>query len=221
MEYMMNPYRREEASKCARRNIKVNGKGQVEAQPDMAVVSLGVVTKDKNPQIAQNTNNEISQKMINALLRLGISKEDIKTSSYTVFPDYDFIEGKQILTGYTVSNIYEIKVRDIKMVGEVINTSVQNGANQINSVNFTLEDSAYYYNSALKLAVRDAASKAQAIANTMKVSLNPIPCSVTEQSTSFTPFTEQQTMKLAAADVVMPGKLQITAVVEAEFEYWT
>jgi uncharacterized protein len=220
MEYTFNPYGPKEYSKCQKRNLKVNGRGIVEAEPDIALISLGVVTKDKNPQTAQILNDEISKKLINALLRIGIAKDDIKTSSYTIYPEYDYVEGKQLLTGYTVSHILEVKVRDINKAGEVIGTAVQNGANQINKVDFTVEDAKYYYNRALKLAVKDAAQKAQAITTAMKVYFDAIPCNITEQSTSFTPFAEQGVMKLAADVTVMPGKIEITAAVDAEFEYW-
>ena len=219
MEYGFNSYGSKEAMKCEKRILKVNGKGMVEAEPDMVLISVGVITKDKNSENAQNLNEEISKKLINAMLQLGITKEDIKTISYTIFPEYDYIEGKQILIGYNVTHNLEIKVREVKMAGQVINTAVQNGANQINRVDFTLEDAKYHYNRALKLALKDAATKAQAITAAMKINFDIIPCSITEQSTSFTPILEQSTMKLAATDTVMPGKIEIVATLEAEFEY--
>lgn len=219
MQYNMNPYFNKEFFKCKKRSIRVNGQGVVQAQPDVAIVSVGIVVKDKNPQAAQMQNNIISQRVINALLQKGIAKDDIKTASYSIYPEYDYIEGKQILTGYNATHILEVKVRDLDKVGEVIVTATANGANQISNVVFTLEDSKYYYNRALKLAVRDATSKAQAIAEALKVSFDSIPCSVTEQSTSFTPLAEQAVLKTAAAEVVMPGKLEIKAAVEAEFEF--
>jgi uncharacterized protein YggE len=221
MEYGFNPYGPKEYSKCQKRSLKVNGHGMVEAEPDIVLLSLGVVTKDKDPQIAQNLNDEISKKLINTLMRMGISKEDIKTSSYTIYPDYDYVDGKQILTGYQVTHILEVKLRDINRAGEIIGAAVQSGANQIEKVEFTLEDAKYYYNKALKVAVKDAAMKAQAVTAAMKVSFDAIPCNITERSTSATPLSEQSVMKLAATEAVMPGKIEITATVEAEFEYWT
>jgi uncharacterized protein len=185
------------------------------------LISVAVITKNINLQTAQSLNDEISKNLINALLQLEIAKEDIKTSSYTIFPEYDYVEGKQIFNGYNVTHVLDIKVRDINMAGEVINTAVRNGANQINRVDFTLEDAKYHYNRALKLAVKDAASKAQSITAVMKVNFDPIPCSITEQSQSFTPLLEQSSMKLAAATTVMPGIIEITAIIEAEFQYWT
>lgn len=221
MQYHMNAHENNECYKCKERTMKLNGEGMVEAEPDMVEISIGIVTKDKNPQTAQNSNEAISKKVIAALLQLGIPKSDIRTTAYSIAPEYDYIEGKQILSGYTATQILEVRVRDITMAGQVINTAVENGANQINRVEFTLEDSQYYYNKALKLAVKDAATKAQSIAAAMKVSLDTIPCSILERSTSFTPISEQATMKLAAAPSIMPGSIQVTASVEAEFMYLT
>lgn len=220
MEYDFYTYGSKAPIKCERRMMKVNGKGMVEAEPDMVLISVGVITRDNNPESAQNLNEATSKKLINSMLQLGIAEEDIKTSSYTIYPEYNYIEGKQILTGYIVTHILEIKIKDMSMAGKVINTAVANGANQINRVDFTLEDAKYYYNKALKLAVKDAASKAQAISTVMKVNFDSIPCSITEQSTSFTPLLEQSSMKLVATATVMPGDIEITATIEAEFQYW-
>lgn len=215
----MYPYMTKAMDKCKKRTIKVNGRGSVDAAPDMAIVSAGVITEDKNAQNAQNQNDIIINNIIAALLKLGIPRQDIKTQTYTIFPEYDYIEGQQILRGYKVTHILEIKVNDISQVGTVINTVVENGANQINNIEFTLKDSSKYYNRALRLAVADAEGKADAIARAMKVTLDLVPCTVTELSTSFTPLTQPTTMKLTAT-TVMPGEIEITASIEAEFLYY-
>ena len=219
MKYNMVPYAEAEEMSCKRRYIKVNGQGMVQAEPDIAIINMGIVVKDKNPETAQTQNSLLTQQVINALLQKNVSKEDIKTVSYSIYPEYDFIEGQQVLSGYNVTHILEVKVRNLSDVGEIIDTATQNGVNQINGVEFTVEDSKYYYGKALKLAVRDAGAKAQTIATTMKVTLDPIPCSIVEQSTSFTPLADQSTMKLTATATVVPGKIEIKATVEAEFQY--
>ncbi|MGB7606184.1 MAG: SIMPL domain-containing protein [Lutisporaceae bacterium] len=214
------PYITEEFSKCKKRTIKVNGRGTVDASPDIAIISAGVITEDKNAQNAQNQNDLIINNIISALIRIGIKREDIKTQSYTIYPNYDFVEGKQILNGYRATHILEIKVNDLDKVGLVLNTVMENGANQINQIEFTIKDSAKYYNRALKLAIADAAGKAETISEAMKVMLDMVPCSIIELSTSFSPLTEQGVMKLAALDVVMPGKIKVTATIEAEYVYY-
>lgn len=215
----MYPYMSKTMAKCKRKTIKVNGRGSVNAAPDMAILSAGVVTEDKSAQNAQNQNDVIINNIISALLQMGIPRENIKTETYTILPEYDYVEGKQIFKDYKATHILEIKINDIDEVGTVIDTVIENGANQINGVEFTLKDSAKYYNRALRLAVADAEGKADAIARAMKVTLDMVPCTVTELSTSFTPLTQQTTMKLTAA-TVMPGEIEITASIEAAFLYY-
>lgn len=214
------PYMTEKFTSCKKRIIKVNGQGTVDAAPDIAIISAGVITEDKNAQNAQNQNDLIINNIISALIKIGIPREDIKTQVYTIYPNYDFVEGKQVLNGYRATHILEIKVHNLDKVGLVINTLTENGANQINQINFTIEDSDKYYNIALRLAIADAAGKAETISEAMKVMLNTVPCSIIELSTSFSPLAEQGAMKLAAFDVVMPGKIKVTASIEAEYAYY-
>lgn len=215
----MYPYLTKAVGKCKERILKVNGRGSVDAAPDMAILSAGVVTESKNAQNAQNQNDIIINNIIAALLRLGIPREDIRTQTYSIFPEYDYVEGKQILKGYRATHILEIRLDDIDKVGAALSTVIENGANQINGVEFTIKDSAKYYNRALRLAIADAEGKAEAISRTIKATLDIVPCNIVEQSTSFTPLTQQETMKLTAA-VVMPGRLEISASIEAEFAYY-
>lgn len=214
------PYMTEKFTNCKKRIIKVNGQGTVDAAPDIAIISAGVITEDKNAQNAQNQNDLIINNIISALIKIGIPREDIKTQTYTIYPNYDFVEGKQVLNGYRATHILEIKVHNLDKVGLVINTLTENGANQINQINFTIEDSDKYYNIALRLAIADAAGKAETISEAMKVMLSMVPCSIIELSTSFSPLAEQGAMKLAALDVVMPGKIKVTASIEAEYTYY-
>ncbi len=214
------PCMTKEFLKCKKRTMKVNGRGTVEASPDIAIISAGVVTEDKNAQNAQNQNDLIINNIISALARIGIPREDIKTQTYTVYPNYDFVEGKQILSGYRSTHILEIKTYNLDKIGLIINTLTENGANQINQINFTLEDSAKYYNRALKLAIADAAGKAETISGAIKVMLDVVPASIIEQSTSFSPLVENGVMKLEALEVVMPGKIKVTATIEADYEYY-
>ncbi|MDF2520430.1 MAG: hypothetical protein K0R84_1058 [Clostridia bacterium] len=207
-------------AKCKRRIIKVNGRGIVEAAPDLAVIHGGAVTEDVNAQNAQNQNDVIISNIISALLSMNIAREDIKTETYTILPIYDFEEGKQVLKGYRATHILEVKVYNLDDVGEILNTMTENGANQINNIEFTLKESARYYNRALRLAVADAEAKAKTIAGALGAALVLMPCNVVEQTTSFTPLAEQGAMKLAALDVVMPGRIEITAMIDAEFLYY-
>ena len=52
---------------------------------------------------------------------------DIQTTSFNVFPRYDYIERTQVLAGYRVSNSVSIKIRDLDRVGEIIDDVASDG----------------------------------------------------------------------------------------------
>ncbi|HCQ89947.1 MULTISPECIES: SIMPL domain-containing protein [unclassified Clostridium] len=200
-------------------NIRVIGIGSIQAEPDIAIVNLGVMTEDKNLETAQRENIMISNRVINQLEEMGILRRDIKTSIYNIEPQYDYIEGKQVFRNYKVTNIFTVTIRDIRRVGEIIDASVSIGANNVGNISFTISNPRYYYNKALQLAVIDAVEKAITIGNTLKVSVNTIPNSIKEQA-PIQEFESRAMMKTYTASTpVMPGEIEITARVEGSFQY--
>lgn len=199
--------------------IKVNGIGVVKVQPNIAIISLGVVTENKNLEVAQVQNAEISTKVINGLKDMGIPNKDISTKNYTIEPQYDYVEGKQIFRGYKVTNTLNVTIRDINRVGEIIDTSVKNGVNVVDNIKLTVDNMSIYYSKALNLAVKDAVRKAVEIGNTLRVNVNKIPVSIVEES--YKEIIPQETMVKAysSSTPIMSGEINITAKIESIFNY--
>lgn len=199
--------------------IKVTGTGTVKADPDMAIINLGVITEDMSLEKAQKDNAAISAAVIGSLFQLSIPKKDIRTSVYDVQPQYDYVEGKQVFRGYKVTNILSVTIRNTASVGKVIDTATANGANRIENIRFTVENPSEYYKHALELAVKDAVEKAKEIGYNLGVQINPIPFKVSEETFSVV-VQESPTMKLAASVTpILPGQVDITARLEVIFEY--
>ncbi len=199
--------------------MKINGVGIVKTEPDIAIVNLGVMTQNKNLEVSQKENAEKTTAVINDLLHMNISKKDISTSNYTIEPEYDFVEGKQLFRGYRVTNILNINIRELNNVGEIIDSAVSSGANIVNSIRFTVENPSLYYNKALRLAVKDAILKAKEIGNTLGVSIDETPCKVVEESTTNV-FEGTSTLKtFSAVTPIISGELKITAKINAVFNY--
>lgn len=128
------------------RKILVQGTAKKEVQPDIAYLQIGVVTSNANAQIAQEENRKISNKMIQALLRYGISQDDIETSSYSSFPRYETTSsGSSVLSAYEVRHMFRITVKDITKTGEVIDIAFENGANVSEGVSFEVSNYAEVY----------------------------------------------------------------------------
>lgn len=166
------------------RTINITGEGKVTVTPDLAYISLGVLTEKLTASEAESSNSILINSVIDSIKKQGIKDEDIKTTNYRINPvyDYDKTTGSSLVKGYTVSHTLTIIVRDINIVGQVIDTAVKSGANVSNSINFAVSDYSKYYNMALINALLNAQSKAQVISGFFNTSItNPI--KITENST--------------------------------------
>jgi uncharacterized protein len=199
--------------------IKVTGEGEIAVQPDTATVHLGVITEAKDLIPAQQENSIISTKIIDSLIGLGIDKNLIRTFDYRIETNYDFDQGKQVFRGYKITHILEVKIEDLPLVGKVVDTAVQNGANYVANVQFTTKFKDSYYHQALTLAVTDAGEKAITIANAIKVTLNPTPILVTEGGSFQQPFENKQFAASMSPIQIQPGQLMIKATITAEYIY--
>jgi len=162
--------------------IDVHGEGIVDAAPDRAELSLAIVTENADAGQAQAENAEKSARVIKALQQKGISESDIQTQNYQLSPRYaqppkpleaarsvqlPVKEDAPRIVGYTVRHQIRVNVKDLDMVGELMDLAVKNGANQISNVSFAVSDSLNYKKQALRQAVADARAKAEVLAGAL------------------------------------------------------
>lgn len=200
--------------------LSVEGNGSIMVAPDLGVIFLGVISENTKLAAAQEQNNEKMNKVISSLLKLGIKEKDIKTENYSVDPQYDFVDGKQVFRGYRVSNNLRITVQDMKSIGAVIDTAIENGANVVYNVNFSIADKDIYYKKALSLALINAVEKAKSIEKTLNVEVDLTPIKIVEESVGNIQTRDAYAIKAPASPTpIMAGELEITAKVNALFKY--
>ena len=216
INYPMFSYGANNDSSPNRGRIKVRGTGRVSASPDTAIITLGVVTEGKDLERLQEENAEISTRVIKSILNNGVPRDNIKTSSYTIEPQYDYQDGKQIFKGYRISNILSIEVTRLSEVGEIIDEAVNAGANIVQGVSFIIKNSDPYYNEALRLALRNAQSKALTLSQDMAIKIDRIPIFIKEQPTARA-YNGPNLLKVSETTPIMPGTLEITAEITAIF----
>lgn len=145
--------------------LSVNGEGIVEAAPDRAAISIGVVTQDKDAARAQSANAKAAQDVINSIVALGVERKNINTSDYSFRPTYRQEANRQsILSGYEVRNTVHVMLDDLELVGKVIDTALNHGANNIDSLDFGIKNRKKLQDEALVLAIRDARQRADLVA---------------------------------------------------------
>ena len=206
--------------------ISVSGEGIVEATPDRAIISVGVVTRAKNPSEVQNLNAKSATSIINSIVALGIERKSISTGNYNFNPIYRHLDnGKSVLEGYEASNSVTIIVDDLNLVGKIIDAALNHGANQVNSLNFGLRNKTAYQDEALRLAVLDAQRKAEIAASALgKMIISVRNVSINSNSIS-APRNYKMARSMAVAEdaiayetPIESGTLQCSANVHVEFE---
>jgi len=150
----------------SRPEIVTSATGEAQLTPDRAAVYAGVQTRASTAAVAARENAQKQTAIIDAIVALGISREQISTENYTVAPDtrYDQATQRTTVTGYVVSNIVRVEVRRIDQVAPVLDAALGKGANQINSLDFFASNSDSARHEALARAIGRARSDAEAMA---------------------------------------------------------
>ncbi|HEX7714224.1 MAG TPA: SIMPL domain-containing protein [Bacillota bacterium] len=206
------------------RGIFVSGEGITKVRPDMARVILGVEASAATAAEAQTKNALIMAKILTSIKKLNIPARDIQTTEFNLFPERRFIqaEGRDQLIGYRVSNQIILSIRSLQLLGKVVDTAIQSGATNVNSVAFTVSDPARYERAALAAAVQNAQAKATALANRSKLKLKKV-LYINESTSGVQPlFMGANTLKrinmdAAAATPLEPGNVEIRASVQMGF----
>ena len=148
--------------------ITVTGTGSLSMMPDMATVNANITTNAPASAGAVEQSNAAYDRVLAALAKLGIARDDITLSYYNL----SYHPKPQVMPappnyepyGYTVSRNFAIRVYAIKAVGNVVDAATAAGVTQINGVQFGLADAAPARSKALTKAVADARGKALALA---------------------------------------------------------
>ena len=141
--------------------FNLSATGETRVAPNMASISLGVVTEGKNAAEALAVNATRMTTVMATLKKAGIAEKDIQTSNLSVNPQYRYVENQApVLIGYQVSNQVTVVVRDLKKLGAAVDATVNAGANQVNGISFGLSDPSAAENAARETAVRVLSAKA-------------------------------------------------------------
>lgn len=154
--------------------IAINGEGKVTAVPDIARISVGLLTEGRDIAAIQRQNTEKMNNLIAAVKALGVAEKDIQTTNYSIYPKYDYTDGRSILSGYTVNQNATVKVRDLSKVGAIFAKVGEIGANQVSGPDFTIDDPTALHDQARLEAIADAQAKAETLARSLGVTLGRV-----------------------------------------------
>jgi len=206
--------------------ISLTGTGTVKAEPDLAVIQLGVETRASSAGEAQRLNAERMAGVIAALQEVGIGEEDMWTAGFTLTPLTKYPAGGGVaeILGYLCRNSLTVQLDDMEAVGRILDLAVAAGANQISSVYFTLSQDLRktLQDQATTMAVEDAEAKAQLLAEAAGVQLiSPTSLSL---SVGYQPeyrvFMEAAVpMPTPAPTPILPGEVEVTVTVYVTYAF--
>ncbi|NPV85523.1 MAG: SIMPL domain-containing protein [Anaerolineae bacterium] len=155
--------------------LNVTGIGKVYLTPDVAYISIGVRTKDENVATALEQNSKQAAAIAEAIKSFGVEDKYIQTTAFNIYPEPQYNEmGEQISTNYVVENTVYVTVRDLQKLGNLLDTVVRNGANNIYGIQFDVMDKTAALAEARKLAIQDAQKQAEELAQNAGIELGKV-----------------------------------------------
>jgi uncharacterized protein YggE len=162
-----------------RPSISVTGEGETFAQPDIATVTFGVSEDARVVGDAQTAASKKTNAILAALKQAGVADKDVKTTGYNIYPRYEYKKagvewgpvGSPTVVGYTVSQMFEVKIRVLTDAGKILSTLGELGATNISGLSFSVDNEEAFVAAARAKAVVDAKAKAEVLARDLGVKL--------------------------------------------------
>lgn len=152
------------------RSFSVSAEGKAVAVPDVANITFSVITQNGDLAKLQQENTERVNSAIEFVKSKGVDAKDIKTQSYTIEPRYQYYSCRigpcppPTIVGYSVTQTATVKIRDFKIIGEILAGVVERGANSVSGPFFAVDDQTALQNRARKEAIEKAKTRAREIA---------------------------------------------------------
>ena len=223
--------------------ITVSGQGKVYAKPDVALISLGVTTQATTVADVTKQNTDKMNAVIAAVKKLGVADKDILTTNYNLTPVYSnsyivptpvtmmypsstgsaIIKTGTKLTGYSLEQNVQVKIRDFTKVGDILSQSTSAGANQVGDLQFTIDNPQQFQDQARAQAISQAKTNAQNLAKSSGVSLGKI---INVYENNYTvPMVYNSAMKAgggvtesAPVPTVQPGQQEIDVTINLTYQ---
>lgn len=154
--------------------VSVSGEGSVFVQPDIGVVSFSVESEAKDVASAQRDSAAVINNAVKFIKNAGVEDKDLKTTSYTINPVYDYPKGRREFKGYQVRQSMELKIRDLSKTGSILSGLASLGVNEVGSLVFKVDNLDKVQEEARQKAIADAKEKAKMLAVSLGVRLGKI-----------------------------------------------
>ncbi|MEL6298741.1 MAG: SIMPL domain-containing protein [Pseudomonadota bacterium] len=206
----------------APRTIALSASGRVEARPDQAIVSIGVVTEGDTAAEALDANNGAMRNLVDGLKAAGVGADDLQTRQFSIQPRYTRSKraasssqsgSAPQIDGYEARNGLRVRVREIKDLGKILDDATELGANNFDGIEFVVSDAETRRDEARRKAVTTARQRAELYAEAAGVKLKEI-LTITENGGSPRPHSGMVASARMESVPVEAGTMAITSQVQ-------
>ena len=212
------------------RSFQISGEGSVTTIPDIAEFSFGVITQG-GIDLAQT--QEENTREVNAAIAFleeqEVEKKDITTKSYQVSPRYQYYDcsGESgpcpppEIVGYTITQTIRVKVRDFRIIGGLLAGVVENGANTVSQLSFTIDDKTGVQNEARAKAIENAKEKAVTIAKAGGFKVGRLLSIQESSSPSFNDYVTLESTRRGISSLtptIEPGSQEVSIIMILTYE---
>lgn len=207
--------------------IMVSGRCELEIDPDMATLSIGVNERGETTKEAQeNVNVKLAAVLSILKDEYKIDKNDIKTTNMSVYPEYSWIDGKQVLIGQKASQSIEVTIRNLPLISSIFDDLTEVSGINISNINLDSSKKSEYLSLARKFATDDARKRADDYSANQSLKSGRV-ISITEKgfdgSRYAIPVNSTAAKSLAMEDAIVESdyhfsKISVSAEVDVVFE---
>ena len=202
--------------------LDIVAEGEVIRTPDIAIIAAGVITQGRSAADAMSRNAERMAATVTALKQAGVAERDIQTSSINLSPQYRYGQNvPPVITGYQASNQVNVRFRDIKRAGAVLDALVAVGANQISGPSFGIDKPDVALDEARTAAMAKARARAELYARAAGLSIKRI-LSISESGSVTPPYpppmVQAMRVEKAADTPIEAGEQRLAVSVSVSFE---
>ena len=220
--------------------ITVSGAGEVFSAPDVATFSATISTDGTTMSSAEKASTTKGNALLASLESAGVSKDDIKTTDYSANPKYEnravavpaiacisgncpsYPVSNSVIVGYTVSQSYTIKVRDLDKAGDIAKLLTDANISNVSGPNFAIDKPENVQNQARAKAITDAQEQAHILASQLGVKLGKIVDFQVSNGGPVTPMLySDKVMAVSGAapsPVLNPGQTDVTSNVTITYQ---
>jgi uncharacterized protein len=206
------------------RTIEVTASGEAHVAPDVASLNLAIETHAATAQQSAGQNAALAQKVVDALTTKLQGKGKVWTGGYSLYPEYNEPRPneKAVVTGYRAENSITVETGEIGLLGGLIDTAIEAGANRINFLTFTLRDESQARSQAIALAAKDAQAQAASLAKSLGLTLGQVVKATTGAQAGPAPMMRTGAMmmnaSMGAPTPVQPNEVTVPATVSITYQ---